>query len=705
MPSLDKKNELLVRVYLVLLGFFIFAAAIGWRIIKISVIEGEDWRAKKEKRYMEWRPVKTQRGNIYAEDGESLLATSVEFFEIRMDPVAPSEGDFNRHIDGLSAALARFSGNRSAADWRARIKSARDAYRMKKKGGTRNLLIAQEVDHYGLMEIKKMPLFSMGQYKGGLIVRKKYVREKPYRDLASRTIGLERDQNSVGLEYSFDGILKGEEKKQYMKFLPPDLWISVYDPTDYEIIKGRDIVTTLDVQMQDIVHNELLRGLKEHEAEGATAVIMEVATGRIKAISNLSANRNGEIGEFENFAAAHRAEPGSTFKAASVLALLEDGFARSETIVDFSKGKKKFYDIWMYDSGNHGVARSTLKEALEKSSNVGVASIMHESYNTKQNRHLFIERLEQFGLCDKTGIEIAGEPEPFIKHPVKNAGEWYGTTIPWMSHGYELSVTPLQLLAFYNAIANDGKLMKPQLVKEIRKDGRVERVYQPVTKRNSIAKKENIKELRSMLEGVVEQGTAASLKSAEYTFAGKTGTTKVNYAQEDGNYNASFAGYWPADKPVYSMIVVVYGLRGHTYYGNQVAGPIFRRIMDWTYAVQSNRDLAAGEDAYKSGVYRGDIHGFSQDYRQIFGDVKVNSQLDGRWVKGKSDDHGYVESDKAKISTSVIPDLGGMGLRDAVYVLENLGMDVRIEGYGKVTKQSPRPGLPVKGQEVTLYLN
>jgi cell division protein FtsI (penicillin-binding protein 3) len=492
-----------------------------------------------------------------------------------------------------------------------------------------------------------------------------------------------------------------------MQFLPPDLWVSVYDPTDYEIIKGGDIVTTIDVEMQDIVHNELMKGMQLHNAEAATAVIMEVSTGRIKAISNLSRNKSGEIGEFQNFAMAIQSEPGSTFKSASVLALLEDGFAGAETVVDFAYGKKRFYDQWMYDSSNHGISKSTLQEALEKSSNIGVASIMHDVYNKKERQHLFIDRLRQFGLADISGIEIEGEPKPLIKDPRTHQSEWYGTTIPWMSHGYELMITPLQMLNFYNAVANGGKLMRPQLVKEIRKDGKIERVFPPEIKVNRIAKKENIDQLQMMLEGVVDRGTGNSLKSDLYRFAGKTGTTKVNYNREgEMNYNASFVGYWPAAAPKYSMIVVVYGLKGRVYYGNQVSGPIFRRIVDWTYATQNESGVVQADmNTITSGMYSGEIHGFGPDYDEIFGHVDVTYNNPGRWVVGSATEEGYISSEKAKISVQKMPDLEGMGARDAVYVLENLGMQVAVKGYGKVSRQSLRPGDPINGDLITIYLN
>ena len=708
MSDQSKKNELLIRVYLVLVLFVCFAGLIAWRIIDIALIDGEYWKTKKENRYMEWRPVPTQRGDIYADDGVSLLATSVEFFEIRMDPVAPSDRDFYDNIDALCRELAKYPGKHSPQKWRNIIVGARKAYIQNRPGGSRNLPIAEQVDHMGYEKLKSYPLFKLGQYRGGIIKIKEYVRKKPYEDFAARTIGEDRESNMVGLENSFNLKLKGEEKNAYMQILPGKLYIPVYDPTDYEIIKGRDLVTTLSMPLQDVVHNELYRGVQEYDAEGAVAILMEVTPGRIKAFSNLSKSKDGQIGEYHNLGFADRSEPGSTIKAASVLALLEDGFAKANTIVDFSKGHKKFYDQWMDDSSPHDTNFGTLQMAFERSSNVGIASIMQDKYGSAAKRMMYYKRLMQFGFDGPTGLELAGEPAPYIKNPEKDSKIWYGTTVPWMAHGYELSMTPLQVLNFYNAIANNGTLMKPQIVKEVRFNDEVEEIFEPVVKRQQIAQPENIKVLQKMLESVVTDGTAQSLQSDFYAFAGKTGTTKVDYSKGERKYNASFVGYWPAKEPKYSMIVVVYGLKGSRFYGNVVAGPIFKKIMDWTFALQ-NGDVAMmeqkGEENNSIKGFRGNVYGFSGDFNKIFDDVDLGYKSSNRWIKGGNDQSGNVLTGNAKISAESVPDLEGMGLRDAIYVLENLGVRVKVEGVGHVVKQSIRAGEKIDNQEITLYLN
>ncbi len=693
----SRKNELLYRVYSVLFTFFILSLLIVYRMAKVSILEGEKWRAKKEHRYMEWRPLKTQRGNIYADDGQNLMATSVEFFEIRMDPTVVNTGVWNRDIESLCNGLSKFDNRRSPSQWRSYLEEGR-----KKK--SKYLLIAKNVDHFQLEELSSLSIFKLGQFDGGFIKVREYKREKPYRSLAARTIGVDRTENRVGLENSFNRLLRGEEKKAYMKRVSKDLFIPVYDPTEYEIIKGKDLVTTINVGMQDIVHNELMNGISKHNAEAGCAILMEVNTGKIKAISNLSYNDSGRLGEFQNFAVAHSTEPGSTMKAASVLMLLEDDYADSNTLVDFSKGKKRFYDQTMFDSGNHGYSKSTLKEGFEISSNVAIASAMFEAYERPKKWTQYAEGLRKFGLHELSGIELEGEPKPFIKHPKINKNEWYGTTIPWMAHGYEMKLTPLQVLRFYNSIANDGKLMDAQIVNAIKSNDQIEKTFGPNTSKKEIASIESIKELQEMLKGVVNNGTGKNLKSKDIEFAGKTGTTKVGYAGNgEVKYNASFVGYWPAEAPRYSLIVVVYGLKGNEYYGNRVAGPIFKRIMDWCVAMKQD-DLVALDLDFR-GDYRGKVYGNGNDFKTIFQDLNVTYVSAGRWIKGQSGQEGEVLNGRAKISAERVPNLKGMGLRDAIYVLENIGMDVHVDGFGKVVKQSLKPGEDLGKKEITLYLN
>jgi cell division protein FtsI (penicillin-binding protein 3) len=706
---MDRKNELLVRVYLVMLCFLIASALILYRVIKISVIEGDKWRTKGEQ-LVKWIPVEADRGNIYADDG-NLLATSLQFFEIRMDPVAVAKVDFNQHVDALCEKLAEYQiRNKSKQEWRDYIVGARKGWESHRKKGSRNLLIAKDASYNEYKLLKSFPLFKLGQYRGGFIVNRTTKRSKPFKDLASRTIGEHRaNADMTGIEGYFNTRLTGDTLHKLMKRLPGGLWLPLYDPTEIEPRKGQDIYTSINVHLQDIVHDELKNAVEKFQAEGGTAILMEVETGAIKAISNLGADKNKAYREIFNYGIGRLSEPGSTFKLASVMSLLEDGKASLDTEVDIFKGRKKFFDLWMEDSEPHQINRTTLKHAFEISSNVGIATLVNEAYKNDEAPQ-YVKNLENFGLKDKMGIEIDGEPSPYIKDPIKNKKDWYGTTLPWMAHGYELMLTPLQILNFYNTVANDGKMMKPYLVTEIKHKEKTVKRFEPKVVKRKIASTSTIAAAQELLEGVVQRGTAKKLKSTSYDFAGKTGTASTNYANQGGKkkgHIASFAGYFPANSPSYSLIVVVYEPVG-AYYGSKVAGPVFRNVADKVFSVQKDmhkamNDTDSQELASLAGVNMS--RGYKDDFKQVFDYLNMDYHLDeGRWVKVQPNDQ-LLTVTKEKILKSKVPDVRGMGLRDAIYVLENLGMDVEVHGFGKVKKQTIRPGSKIMGQTVEIYLN
>jgi len=700
---MDRKNELLLRVYLILIVFIALAAVISWKIVDISILEGAKWKAEKESKYLKWKPVKAQRGDIYSDDGIRMMSSSIEFFEIRMDPVSPSNGDFDEGIKGLCEGLAKVLGTKSSSEWKNIIVGARKAYNTSHKSGSRNILIHRKVDDDTYRKLKALPLFSLGQNRGGFKVTRSYSRKKTYHQLASRTIGEYRDENMVGIEMSYDKALRGEERSELMRFVPPDLWLPLNEPTEYEVIRGHDVVTTLDIDIQDVVHHELEKGMKSNDARDGVVIVMDVKTGFIKAMSNLNL-KEGRVYEIVNKAVTERTEPGSTFKAATALALLEHG-VNGKTQVRIDKGKKKFYDQWMYDSNYpHDQVISDFNESFVKSSNVGIATLATENFNSKEGRKRFYSLLRQFGLIDKTGIDLLGEPEPIIKNPEKATSTWSGVSVPWMAHGYELQITSLQMLSFYNAIANDGIYMKPRLVKAIRKGDKVVRQFKPLSLKNSIASLENIEALQNMLKEVVLKGTGKNIYTDEYGIAGKTGTAAYDYTgQKTKGYNASFAGYFPAENPRYSMIVVAYGLKGNKYYGSQVAAPIFRNIADRIMALDGGFDI---EFAYsgEKGLPRSS-KGFGDDFMNIYSELGQDLENKyPRWARIESEGTRTI-AQKALIRKREVPDVSGMGLRDAMYVLENLGMKVEVHGVGKVYKQSRRPGTDLENRAIEIYLN
>lgn len=709
---MDRKNELLLRVYFVLLVFIFFSVVILWKIVRINVIEGDKWRSRAEQN-LKWKPVDADRGDIFTESGQ-LLATSITFFDIHMDLLSPNEADFMQNIDSLSYLLSKYTPNKlTPGQWKKALISNRKAGQQWSKPGTRYFPIAKSLNYLELQRFKQFPLFRKGQFGGGFIVEKRSTRSKPFGELAARTIGEDRQNaDKIGLEGFFDKQLKGDTDQKLMKKIAPSVWVPVYDPSEFRAKKGKDLVTTIDIHMQDIVHHELLRALEYHRAKGGTAIVMEVETGAIKAMSNLKRTSDGTFNEVYNYAIGERSEPGSTFKLASLLAMLESGNADLDTKVDLHNGVKKFHDLTMHDSEWHGMRETDLLTAFAKSSNVGIASLTEQIFGQDiDGEKAYVEYLKSFRLDRNTGIEIEGEKAPQIKDPVENKNQWYGTTIPWMSHGYELTQTPLQTLVFYNAVANGGKMMKPYLVSQIWQDGQKEKDVKPLVLKEQIASPANILKARHALEEVVLSGTARSLKTDQYTFAGKTGTARFDYGKnrEEKKYNASFAAYFPADKPKYSVMIMVYEPKEHGFYGGSVAGPVFRAIADQFYLTIKdfmkpyNIDEKPSLASYQKPGY--DI-GYRGDFEKIlnFIDLNYHEGTNGNWAVINPNDSSLL-LEKRSIKKGSVPNVQGMGLRDAIYVLENLGLRVRTAGYGKVTSQSLSPGVKIEGQTIELTLN
>lgn len=701
---MNKKTELLARAYFVVMIFGILSAVIAYRVFVVSILQGEKWR-KMGAKNVKWKDLNADRGDIYADDG-SLLATSLQFFEIRMDMMAPKAEVFNQGVDSLAFFLATtIRKDKSKYEWAQVLKNAR-------KKGNRYLFIDKglSMDEYKLL--KTFPIIRMGKNKGGLIEVKYGKRTKPFRDLASRTIGEDRlNASKVGLEGSFDKFLKGPSDKVLQKRLSNDVWVPVYDLSEIGTRRGDDIVTTINVHLQDVVHEELSKSLIRYSAQKGVAVMMEIATGKIKAISNL-VNINGVPREELNYAIAEKSEPGSTIKLATVLALLEDGYADLDTKVNLNGGKPtKFADRYIRDSEEHGRGVVTMKEAFSISSNIGMGALANQFYNQNlEGRIQWRKNLEKFGITEKSGVEIEGETAPSVKDPVRDDSIWYKTTIPWMAHGYELAMTPLQMLTFYNGVANDGRVMKPYLVSEIKGENGKVKKFEPRVLKERIASPENILKVKEMLEDVVLNGTATNIKSEFVKIAGKTGTTRTNYAKKDeyAKYNASFAGYFPADAPQYSMIIVLYDPKG-VFYGSSAAAPIFKQIAEKTMAWQHDMCKPANQVIDTTNMRRTIPEanaGFASDFKGLFDylDIPYKNKTDNAWV--------YVDPfetkmliEKKKIVKGKVPDVRGMGARDAVYVLENLGLGVAVQGKGKVTRMSLSPGTIIKGQRIEIYLN
>jgi cell division protein FtsI (penicillin-binding protein 3) len=695
---MDRRKELLIRAYVVMVLFVVYALVIVIKIGNITFLEGEKWRSIGEKN-VKWIKVEADRGNIFDVNG-NLLATSLPFFDIRIDLKVSSSKLFESELDSLCMALADFPGTRSASRWKNDLLTAR-------LKGNQYYLLARKINYAQLEKVKLYPLLRYGRSKAGLIIEKFNKRSKPFDQLASRTIGLDRDNaDKVGLEAAFDKYLKGQEESVLMKRLPGGHWIPVYNTELITQKKGNDIVSTIDVRFQDILHDELVKACSEYDASKGAAIIMEVQTGKIKAISNVDKLLDGSYQEIDNHTVKRLSEPGSTMKLASTLALLESGIDL-DTEVNLNGGKKKFHDLTMYDSDMHGKYRVDLRSAFKTSSNVGIASLVNSKFNSKEGRLKFYKHLESFGLTAKSGVDLLGESDPLIKHPEKDKTKWSGTTIPWMAHGYELMQTPLQVLNLYNAIANDGAMMQPYLVEKIQRNGQIVKTRSPKVLNEMVADPKNVKKMQTLLRETVTDGTGGKADIASVSIAGKTGTTRVDYWKndEEKKYNASFVGYFPADDPKYSMIVVVYGPKGK-YYGGSVAAPGFakiaERIVGLEYSLAKNTlvhsDLNAKMDEYGKG--------FASDFDKIFHymDVDFESQTNKPVVELKPLKSGIVLTEN-EIDRKKMPDVVGMGLKDATYVLESLGYEVVVNGYGKVAKQTAVSSGAKKRRKVEIYLN
>lgn len=691
---MSMKGEIVWRIGLVYILMIVIAGAVVFQALRVQMWEGEKWRKKSVSVRVKDFEVMPNRGDICAADGRTL-ASSVPYYELRFDASVVDNEIFRKEADSLALCLSLFFKDKSPAAYRAQLQTA-------KNRKNRYLQInRRKVTFTELKHIRKFPVFRLGKNRGGLIEEMSSVRLQPHVNLAGRTIGYlsEADDGSfegrVGLEGAFENELKGIPGRS-MKQMMSGTWVPV---TVEEPIDGNDIVTTIDVDYQDIVQNALLKQLEKFEALNGTAVLMEVQTGDVKAIANLTRTAAGTYREDMNYAIGDAGEPGSVMKAATMIALLEDGYVQPEDTVDLGgTGKYQFYKNYLTDSDNKKPGRISVQHIFEISSN-GIARLVFDHYKDKPER--FVNRFCGMGLDKKLGVRIKGEGEPYIKHPGEK--DWSGITLPWMSIGYELKITPLQVLAFYNAIANDGQRMRPRFVKEIRSRGEVVERIGPEEVGGRICSRSTLKKLRKMLEGVVENGTARNIRTDKYKIAGKTGTARIATGTSGygvRKYRASFVGFFPADRPLYSCIVVVNNPSlSKGFYANQVANPVFREIADKVYSIAYMQYGEVKTEPVRTlPVCK---NGLKYDFMEIFDELDY--ELEGLgdvehtdWVLTASAEAENIVLKPRRILNAQVPNVKGMGLRDALFVLENAGLKVGVSGAGMVQKQSVAPGTEVR---------
>lgn len=712
---MEVKKDILWRVYLCFIGIVLFGLVILGRAAYIQQVEGNIWREMAKEQQQRIEQIDAERGTIYSEDG-SMLSTAIPYFDLYIDFAADGlrakNGKiFKENVDSLCFQLASFFKDKSSKQYK---KEMMQGYAKK----NRYFPLRKNIPFKDYVIIRNFPLLRLDPNKGGFIAETHSKRLTPFGLLANRTIGLSReylDENgevktmNVGLEFTYDSVLKGEKGERAVRKISPGVFVPV-EGSEIEPEKGKDIVTTIDVNIQDIAQNALRKVLEQNEAEYGTCIVMEVKTGKIRAMANLGRRTDGTYWEDLNYA-IRGSEPGSTFKLATMLALLEDKYVNLNSLVDMEGGSWKINGRTVYDSEPHKPGMVTLKQAFEESSNVAMAKMVTTYYS--KNPLQFIEKLRSLNLHMPSGIDLKGEATPIIKTPKSRT--WSATTLPWMSFGYELMISPLQSLTLYNAVANNGKMMRPYLVSEIRKNGEVLRKIEPQTVNEKIASEQTLKLLQECLYGVCheEDGTAFSLfKDAPYKVAGKTGTALMangSRGYADHIYQSSFAGYFPAQDPVYSCIVVVRNKPfANVYYGARVAGPVFREVADKLNALHTNSEsipasIASRKDS-TTYLYAGSVSGMKQ-ILNILQWKFIDSAARNEWGRMYAITGAPVVKGQ-ELNESRMPDVRGMGLKDALSVLENKNLQVTVKGKGKVKMQSVEPGMPIdKKAVVSIELN
>ena len=635
----------------------LFAVAVLVKLYVVSIRDGGALREAARDRVVQQRTVQASRGNIYSSDGQ-LLATSMPVYELRWDASLVNQEHFDKNINKTAIGLQLLLPERSAWEWLTYLKE-------QQSGQKRYALIAKNLSFSMYRRVRDLPLFDGGPFEYGLIAEERYTRLMPLGMMAERTIGYWRPDAKAGLEATFNKVLGGQNGLRWMQHFGKGQWKPLEANYEVEPRDGADIETTLDTRIQDIAHRALLQRLEQFQAEHGSVIVMEVATGKIRAMVNLGReDGDSTYTELRNYAVWERTEPGSTFKFAALLAALEDGVVDTATKVDTDGGVYVVYGKKVNDSHKGGYGVISLGRALEVSSNTGVVKAIYPKYAA--NPQEFIDRLYQMGLGEKTGIEVNGESKPFIPQP--GTGRWSGTTLPWMMFGYGVQCTPLQTLVFYNALANDGKMVRPRLWERTIDRGQVVAESEVEYIRSSIASKENVAKVRNLMENVVLRGTATNIRLDSLKLAGKTGTCQLEYWNpERMGYQASFAGYFPADNPKYSCVVVVSRpIKSMGYYANVVAAPVFQDI-----AVGITRFIP-DEQAPPKGYWTEGLENVAQ---------KQSASSEKQWAEAEAD-----------LDRGTMPNWTGWKATDALRLLERKGYTVQTKGNGRVRSWNPGVG-------------
>jgi len=701
------RTNILIRVYIAFGLILLFAGAVVIQLYRVQFIQGKKWKAMASSLSTQYQTVEAARGNIFSVD-MSLLATSVPEYELHMDMLAGGIADdrtFNEKVDSLGMKLSQFFGDKSEREYVRMLREAR-------KDGSRYQRIAKRrVTFQELKQIRKFPIFNMGKYKGGLIIVQQNKRVLPFRSLAARTIGYKNEnvKNAVGLEGAYADYINGENGKRLMQRIAGGVWMPVNNGEEEIAPKeGADIISTIDVNYQDVAQDALKKQLIKTQADHGCVVLMEVSTGEIRAIANFTRTKTGEYQEKLNYAISDAADPGSTFKLATYMTLFDQHKIDTNTIINAENGKYKFAKGPTITDAEEGNYEMTAKKAFEESSNVAAAKFVVQHYNN--NPYEFTDKLYSYHLNEKLDLQIRGEGIPVVKNP-KSRSWNKNYTLPEMAYGYEMKITPLQMLTFYNSVANNGKMIAPIFVKEIRRLGNTIEQFQARVINEKVCSDATLGKMKSLLEGVVQEGTGKNvIKNNLYTVAGKTGTAQIaNGSSGYGvkkTYQASFCGYFPANHPKYAMIVVINHPTQGDYLAAKVAGPVFREIADRVYS--SDLDMNQAAPVHFVGntnlpkIKKGNPKALKQVYEKLGLKPLYASN---NTADSQVDTSNGVPFEDIKYKTGTVPSVTGMGLSDALYLLGNAGYRVAVHGSGMVTAQSVTGGSVIpKGSKITIEL-
>lgn len=684
------KTNILIRIYVVYALIIVSAVAVLWKGYTIQNYKGDFWITKAKELSTKLFSIQAERGNIYTYD-ENLLATSIPYFDLYVDfgTDGMTRELFNANVDSLAIYMAENFKQKSANQYKRDLIQA-------KKTRKRYYLIKRAVDYATLKEIQKWPLFREGKYKGGLIVEARQSRKNPYGLLALRTIGEHRtNAPSVGIEASYGKFLAGSEGQMLKQKIAGNTWMPIENESSIEPKNGQDIVTTIDINLQDATETALIKALDSSQAEFGCAVVMEVHTGAIRAIANLGRTKSGRLWEIDNYAITHKTEPGSTFKTASYLMLLDNNAIRVTDTIGIGGGRWNFYGKVMADDHIHESALS-IREAFARSSNISIARLIDRHY--RKNKTGFYNTLEKYGLADVSGIDLLGETKPNVSEPK----HWSRLSLPWRATGYEQTFSPIQILAFYNTIANNGYRAKPYLVEKITQNGKVIQQFGPEISKEPIAGIAAIQQIKELLKGVIEhpKGTGKSIRSEYFSLAGKSGTAKILDRNTKGYSDANqamFAGFFPVENPRYSCVVMVYNPKGAYRTGGGIAAPVFKEIAEKALAIDMHIAPSYKPETIETSTNLAQLKGENQQVKNILTKYGYTFNLadEIQYVNVEVRKSG-IKLQPSQTSDLSVPNLIGMNFDDAIYLLENMGLKIRFEGIGKVIHQSVTPGTKVK---------